>query len=213
MDVSWKSYALNQSRGALPTGPLVILVHLASVWVPFSSESKEAGADYDVIRKEIRLAVQACGRRLGTYVKRRARARNEAKRREVFNLYIEEVVGCVEDITSRKQVRFREDLLARINLWTYRLPGLRDRPEDIEPNLDYELSQSGHALNLNLTMSREARSRFLAFARSEEASWAGNFRDLSGAVRRMATLCTGGRIGVRDVDEELGRLRAEKDSF
>ena len=102
---------------------------------------------------------------------------------------------------------FREDLLARINLWTYSLPGLRDRPEDIEPNLDYELEHSSHSFNLNITMSREARSRFLKFARSPNASWHGNFRDLNGAVRRMATLCTGGRIGTKDVDEELERLR------
>jgi DNA topoisomerase-6 subunit B len=111
MDVSWRSYSLQQSRGALPTGPLVILVHLASVWVPFSSESKEAVADYDEIRKEIKLGVQSCGRRLGAYVKRKARARNEAKRREVFNLYLDEVVTCVEAITGKSQKSFRQNLL------------------------------------------------------------------------------------------------------
>ena len=106
------------------------------------------------------------------------------------------------------QGRFREDLLARINLWTYELPSLRDRPEDIEPNLDYELEQCGHALGVNVTMSREARTRFLDFARSPDAQWVGNFRDLNGAVRRMATLCTGGRIATKDVDDEVARLRA-----
>ena len=112
LDVSWKSYGLQQSRGALPTGPLVVLVHLASVWVPFSSESKEAVADYDEIRKEIKLALQACGRRLGTYVKRKARAKGEAKKREVFNLYIEEIVSCIEGITSSEHEGLRDDLLA-----------------------------------------------------------------------------------------------------
>ncbi|MCG8424969.1 MAG: RNA repair transcriptional activator RtcR [Proteobacteria bacterium] len=104
--------------------------------------------------------------------------------------------------------KFRDDLLARINLWTYELPSLRDRPEDIEPNVDWELEQCGHAFNLNITMSREARTRFLHFARSPEASWTGNFRDLNGAIRRMATLCTGGRIATKDVVEEIARLRA-----
>jgi DNA topoisomerase-6 subunit B len=111
LDVAWKSYGLQQSRGALPTGPLVVLVHLASVWVPFGSESKEAVADYDEIRKEIRLGLQACGRRLGAYTKRRARARNEAKRREIFNLYIAEVVQSVEEITGRRQNTFRDNLV------------------------------------------------------------------------------------------------------
>ena len=111
LEVSWKSYGLQQARGALPTGPLLVMVHLASVWVPFSSESKEAVADYDEIRKEIRLAIQSCGRRLGQFVKRKARARNEAKRREVFNLYLDEVVSCVETITGEDQEKFRKQLV------------------------------------------------------------------------------------------------------
>ncbi|HVS13338.1 MAG TPA: DNA topoisomerase VI subunit B [Thermoanaerobaculia bacterium] len=110
-EVAWKGYGLGHSRGALPAGPLIVLVHLASVWVPFSSESKEAVADYDEIRKEIKLAVQACGRRLGQYVKRKQRARGEARRRETFNLYLEEVVRCVEGITGRAQPEFRDHLV------------------------------------------------------------------------------------------------------
>ena len=77
------------------------------------------------------------------------------------------------------------------------LPGLRERPEDIEPNLDFELERVGDALKLRLTMSREARERYLAFARSPEALWSGNFRDFGASVRRMATLCEGGRISVQ----------------
>ncbi len=111
LEVSWKSYGLQQARGALPTGPLLVMVHLASVWVPFSSESKEAVADYDEIRKEIRLAIQSCGRRMGQFVKRKARARNEAKRREVFNLYLDEVVSCVETITGEDHEKFRKQLM------------------------------------------------------------------------------------------------------
>lgn len=103
--------------------------------------------------------------------------------------------------------RFREDLLARINLWTFRLPALRERPEDIEPNLDYEIMQCAQSMNVRLTFSREARERFLRFATSADARWTGNFRDLNAAVRRMATLCTGGRISVKEVEEEIERLR------
>ena len=111
-EVAWRGYGLQQSKGALPTGPLVVLVHLASVWVPFSSESKEAVADYDEIRKEIKLAVQSCGRRLGQYVSRRDRARGQAKRREVFNLYLEEVASSVEGILGGTQPQFRDALRA-----------------------------------------------------------------------------------------------------
>ncbi len=103
--------------------------------------------------------------------------------------------------------RFRADLLARINLWSYALPSLRDRPEDLEPNLEYELCECARSFHLNITMSKQAKDRFLRFAKSAEALWPGNFRDLNGAVRRMATLCSGGRIGVSDVDDEIKRLQ------
>ncbi len=104
--------------------------------------------------------------------------------------------------------RFREDLLARINLWTFALPGLRDRPEDIEPNIGYELNRYPEKTGHRCTFNREARDAFLAFATSPVARWSGNFRDLNAAITRMATLATGGRITVEDVAAEIARLRA-----
>ncbi len=92
IETAWKNYGIAQSRGALPAGPMVVFVHMASVWVPFTSESKEAIADYDEIRKEIKLALQECGRRLGVFLRRRERAKSEFRRRNIFDLYIEEVV-------------------------------------------------------------------------------------------------------------------------
>jgi DNA topoisomerase-6 subunit B len=92
LDTTWRNYGVPQSRGAVPAGPMVILVHMASVWVPFTSESKEAIADYDEIRKEITLALRECGRRLGAFLRRRERAQGEHRRRNIFALYIEEVV-------------------------------------------------------------------------------------------------------------------------
>jgi DNA topoisomerase-6 subunit B len=94
LETTWRNYGVPQSKGALPSGPLVIFIHMASVWVPFTSESKEAIADYDEIRKEIRLALQECGRRLGIFLRRRGRAKSEFRRRNIFELYIEEVVGA-----------------------------------------------------------------------------------------------------------------------
>ncbi|MGE6762043.1 RNA repair transcriptional activator RtcR [Corallococcus interemptor] len=108
-----------------------------------------------------------------------------------------------------EQGRFREDLLARINLWTFRLPALRERPEDIAPNLQYELDQASQALGTRVTMSKEAQEHFLRFATSPEARWSGNFRDLNAAVLRMSTLAAGGRMTRDVVDEELDRLRSQ----
>jgi len=104
--------------------------------------------------------------------------------------------------------RFREDLLARINLWTFPLPALRDRKEDLEPNFDFELERFAQRSGSHVTCSREARARFLRYAASAEALWSGNFRDLGGAVARMATLAGGGRITEPVVEEEIARLRA-----
>src|SRR5881628_1176202 len=92
LDTTWRNYGVAQSRGAVPSGPMVIFVHMASVWVPFTSESKEAIAEYDEIRKEITLALRECGRRLGAFLRRRERATSEYRRRNIFDLYIEEVV-------------------------------------------------------------------------------------------------------------------------
>ena len=102
---------------------------------------------------------------------------------------------------------FREDLLARINLWTFQLPGLADRREDIEPNLDFELDRIGTATGRKISMTREARVAFLRFANSPSALWSGNFRDLSAAVTRMATFAASGRIGADQVSEEKEQLQ------
>lgn len=102
--------------------------------------------------------------------------------------------------------RFREDLLARIDLWSFGLPALRERPEDIEPNLDYELAQWTRQNGTRVTLNKEARARFSTFA-TTEATWPGNFRDFNAAVTRMATLASGGRIAIEDVEEEILRLR------
>ena len=119
------------------------------------------------------------------------------------------IAGTNADLPAAvRRGRFREDLLARINLWTFRLPGLRERPEDIEPNLDHELANCDAVTGVRITMSKEARARFLAFATSAEALWAGNFRDFNGALVRMATIAPGGRISHEVVQEEILRLRA-----
>jgi len=99
---TWRNYGISQSRGALPAGPMVIFVHIASVWVPFTSESKEAIAEYDEIHKEITLALRECGRRLGLFLRRRERAASEYRRRNIFELYIEEVVEACNRLKDGK---------------------------------------------------------------------------------------------------------------
>ncbi len=130
-------------------------------------------------------------------------------------------VGADKEVTSEFQLiagtnrqlsaaveagRFREDLLARINLWTFELPPLRERTEDIEPNLRYELEQFASRNGVSITFNKEARERFVRFATSPEATWAANFRDLNAAVTRMATLAAGGRITLDEVEAEIDRL-------
>ena len=102
LETAWRNYGVAQSRGALPAGPMVVFVHMASVWVPFTSESKEAIADYDEIRKEIKLALQECGRRLGVFLRKRERAKSEFRRRNIFELYIEEVVEACARLKGGK---------------------------------------------------------------------------------------------------------------
>lgn len=104
-----------------------------------------------------------------------------------------------------RQGAFREDLLARIDLWTFELPGLRDRLDDLEPNLDVELERVWSETGRRVTLNREARARFVEG--TADGRWSGNFRDLRAAVTRMATLAPEGRIDVDGVEAELARLR------
>ena len=102
---------------------------------------------------------------------------------------------------------FREDLFARLNLWTFSLPGLAERREDIAPNLDYELDRHAEREGERVTFNKEARERYLAFAMSPAARWPGNFRDLAASVTRMATFSPKGRIDVPAVTSEIARLQ------
>ena len=119
MTTAWKSYGIEQSRGALPTAPMIIMAQIASVWVPFTSESKEAVAHYDDIIKEIKLAMQECGRRLGAYIRRGQRERDEAKKRSYIEKYIphigialQEILG-ISEAEEKKVVDILVDTLER----------------------------------------------------------------------------------------------------
>ncbi len=95
---NWKNYGLQQPRGALPIGPMVIFVHIASVWVPFTSESKEAIAGYDEIMDELKRALMECGRKLGTHVRKGKKLANEFKKRNYITMYIPHVVDALQEI-------------------------------------------------------------------------------------------------------------------
>jgi len=119
------------------------------------------------------------------------------------------IAGTNRDLVSEVAAgNFREDLFARLNLWTFALPGLAERREDIRPNLDYELERFAEREGARVTFNKEARSRYLAFAESPAALWQGNFRDLTASVTRMATLCLSGRIDQSAVELEISRLSA-----
>ncbi|MCC6322321.1 MAG: DNA topoisomerase VI subunit B [Phycisphaerales bacterium] len=112
-ETNWRNYDLQQPRGAAPVGPIVIMIHMASVWVPFTSESKEAVADYDEIRKEMKLALMECGRKLGAYMRKRLKMRREAERRDVFERYIGEISKAVNAINGTDTRKLFDALLAQ----------------------------------------------------------------------------------------------------
>lgn len=106
LSTGWRNYALQQSSGALPSGPLVIMVHMASVWVPFTSESKEAVAHYPEIIKEIRLALQECGRKLAVFLRRRRKAAESERKKAYIQKYIPHVAIALRemlDLSDRQE--------------------------------------------------------------------------------------------------------------
>ncbi len=94
----WRNYGLQQGKGALPAGPMVVFVHVASVWVPFTSESKEAVAAYPEIIRELRLGLQECGRRLGSFLRHRRRLAEDAKRQSYIQSYIPHIGIALKEI-------------------------------------------------------------------------------------------------------------------
>jgi DNA topoisomerase-6 subunit B len=95
---NWRGYELQQPKGSLPVAPMAIAIHLASVWVPFTSEAKEAVAHYDELLREMKLAIQECGRKLAAHIRARAHAQREEMRRSLFEKYIPEVARSISEI-------------------------------------------------------------------------------------------------------------------
>ncbi|MGL4594327.1 MAG: DNA topoisomerase VI subunit B, partial [Thermoguttaceae bacterium] len=111
MGLNWRIYGLNQARNQLPRGPVTIIVHLASVWVPFTSESKEAIAAYPEIQKELRLGLQSVGRKLGMFLKRKERVKQEGERRSVFLRYLGEVATAVSSVNGGDREKIYNKLI------------------------------------------------------------------------------------------------------
>jgi DNA topoisomerase-6 subunit B len=105
VSVDWRPYGLQQSKGALPSGPAILFVHVASVWVPFTSESKEAIASYPEILRELRLALMEAGRRLGAFVRRRRRLADEQKKRSYIEQYIPHIGDALQQILGFENAR------------------------------------------------------------------------------------------------------------
>lgn len=112
-ETNWRNYDLQHPRSSLPVGALVIMIHMASVWVPFTSESKEAIADYDEIRKEMKLALMECGRKLGAYLRKRAKMKREGERRDVFERYIGEISQAISAINGSDAKSLYDALLSQ----------------------------------------------------------------------------------------------------
>ena len=112
MNMNWRSYGLQQAKGQLPRGAVTVIVHLASVWVPFTSESKEAIASYPEIQKELRLALQAVGRKLGMYLSRREKVKHEGERRSIFMRYLGEVATAVSSVNGMNRQELYDALVS-----------------------------------------------------------------------------------------------------
>lgn len=118
------------------------------------------------------------------------------------------IAGTNKDLRTEVQAgRFREDLWARLNTWTFFLPSLKDRVEDIAPNIEFELQRFANQHQRQLRFHSDALEKYLHFAQSHEATWQGNFRDLTASVTRMATLANSERIGLNEVNAEIKRLQ------
>jgi DNA topoisomerase-6 subunit B len=98
VQTNWRNYGLKQGKKALPTGPMMVMAHVASVWLPFTSEAKEAIAAYPEILRELTLGLQACGRRLAAHLRREAQLRQELEKRAYVEQYLPYIGEALQDI-------------------------------------------------------------------------------------------------------------------
>lgn len=110
VETDWRRYGFSQSSNSSPQGPLVILIHFASVWVPYTSEGKQAIANYPEIIKEMKLALQEAGRKLAIYVRRKKKLHDKQMRRQIFERYIPEVAEALADLTGVDKKKIIADL-------------------------------------------------------------------------------------------------------
>jgi DNA topoisomerase-6 subunit B len=108
LEINWRNYGLSQSRGAFPCGPMMLMVHIASVWVPFTSESKEAVAHYPEIIKELKLAIQECGRKLGIHVRKQKRIKEELIKRSYIEIYLPHICEALQEILVLKKTQLNK---------------------------------------------------------------------------------------------------------
>jgi len=113
LGIDWRSYGLSQSKGALPTGPVVLFIHMASAWVPFTSESKEAVAAYPEIMRELRLALQECGRKLAMHIRAHRRAADEEKKKSYIEKYIPHIGIALREILGLSE-KAEKDLVVTL---------------------------------------------------------------------------------------------------
>jgi DNA topoisomerase-6 subunit B len=159
-ETNWKAYSLTQPRGSLPVGPLAIVVHLASVWVPFTSEAKEAVAQYDDLLREMKLALQECGRKLGAHVRAQVRANNELKRMSIFQRYIPEVANAIGLILSvekgKVEKSFYETLPKFVNIT---LDKDEEPPASGTPSMPPPAGEGGAAAATAITPARRGADK------------------------------------------------------
>ncbi|MEM6372089.1 MAG: sigma 54-interacting transcriptional regulator, partial [Pseudomonadota bacterium] len=131
-------------------------------------------------------------------------------------------LGSDAEVTSRFQVisaasedlgalaakgAFRKDLLSRLETWTFLLPALRDRRDDIEANMRHDLQMAEQTLGARIGFNADASEAWLRFARAADTEWPGNFRDFNAAILRLCTLAPRGRVTLSQVNEEIDALR------
>jgi DNA topoisomerase-6 subunit B len=112
-NVSWNRYNISQT-GNRPQGPLYISIHIASVWVPFTSEGKEAVANYDPIRKEMKLALQEAGRKLGKYLKRKERKEIQEKKKRQLTSYAKEMAPAIAALADKGNEEQMEEKIQQL---------------------------------------------------------------------------------------------------
>ncbi len=116
-EIDWKRYGVRQQSNGFPEAPMIVAINFSSVWVPYTSESKEAISHYDEIIKEVKLAIQDAARDLQRYLSKVHKAKQSQERKSKFLRYVSEIADALSVLTGKRKEEIEQNMNRLVSIF------------------------------------------------------------------------------------------------